>query len=206
MAITYEQLKNNLTKKKYNPKMKNFRNAGKNDAKVAIDLLDLAMDDIAFTLSGENDKEKSDAILESFFIRENNRLSYENIILCEIDGQVVGAICSYDGTKAKELDLAFISYAKTRGKSIQIDTECEKNELYIDSVAVDREFRRRGIASELIKKTFDKARNLGLPRVSLIVDINKPKTRQFYESLGFEFTNKMIVNSHEYDRLIKETK
>ena len=48
-------------------------NAQKDDAARCIELLNLAMEDIAFTLSGVSDPVKSDEILHKFFRSEVNR-------------------------------------------------------------------------------------------------------------------------------------
>jgi len=56
-----------------------IKNAQKQDAKICIKLLNLAMEDIAYKLSGYDDPAKSDEILEKFFKSETNRLSYKNV-------------------------------------------------------------------------------------------------------------------------------
>ena len=181
-----------------------IKNAQKQDAKICIKLLNLAMEDIAYKLSGYDDPAKSDEILEKFFQSETNRLSYKNVYVYKRDEQVIAAMCAYFGGDAWQLDSEISQHLKALGKDAQIEKECFDDEFYIDSIAVDEKFRRQGLAKELILHSFARAKELGHKKVSLIVDVNKPKVRKFYESLGFKFNTKKIINLHEYDHMIKE--
>jgi acetyltransferase, GNAT family len=181
-----------------------IKNAQKQDAKICIKLLNLAMEDIAYKLSGYDDPVKSDEILENFFKSETNRLSYKNVYVYKRDDVIIAAMCAYFGGDAWQLDREISQHLKALGKDAQIEKECFDDEFYIDSIAVDEKFRGQGFAKELILHSFAKAKELGYKKVSLIVDINKPKVRKFYESLGFKFNTKKIINLHEYDHMIKE--
>ena len=181
-----------------------IKNAQKQDAKICIKLLNLAMEDIAYKLSGYDDPAKSDEILEKFFKSETNRLSYKNVYVYKCDDVIIAAMCAYFGGDAWQLDSEISQHLKALGKDAQIEKECFDDEFYIDSIAVDEKFRGQGFAKELILHSFARAKELGHKKVSLIVDINKPKVRKFYESLGFKFNTKKIINLHEYDHMIKE--
>ena len=181
-----------------------IKNAQKQDAQICIKLLNLAMEDIAYKLSGYDDHVKSDEILEKFFVSETNRLSYKNVYVYKRDDVIIAAMCAYFGGDVAKLDREISQHLKALGKDAQIEKECFDDEFYIDSIAVDEKFRRQGLAKELILHSFAKAKELGHKKVSLIVDINKPKVRKFYESLGFKFNTKKIINLHEYDHMIKE--
>ena len=181
-----------------------IKNAQKQDAKICIKLLNLAMEDIAYKLSGYDDPIKSDEILEKFFKSETNRLSYKNVYVYKRDDVIIAAMCAYFGGDTAKLDREISQHLKALGKDAQIEKECFDDEFYIDSIAVDEKFRGQGLAKELILHSFAKAKELGHKKVSLIVDINKPKVRKFYESLGFKFNTKKIINLHEYDHMTKE--
>ena len=181
-----------------------IKNAQKQAAKICIKVLNLAMEDIAYKLSGYDDPLKSDEILEKFFKSETNRLSYKNVYVYKRDDVIIAAMCAYFGGDAWQLDREISQHLKALGKDAKIEKECFDDEFYIDSIAVDEKFRGQGLAKELILHSFAKAKELGHKKVSLIVDINKPKVRKFYESLGFKFNTKKIINLHEYDHMIKE--
>ena len=181
-----------------------IKNAQKQDAKICIKLLNLAMEDIAYKLSGYDDPLKSDEILEKFFKSETNRLSYKNVYVYKRDDVIIAAMCTYFGGDVAKLDSEISQHLKALGKDAKVEKECFDDEFYIDSIAVDEKFRGQGLATELIMHSFARAKELGHKKVSLIVDINKPKVRKFYESLGFKFNTKKIINLHEYDHMIKE--
>ena len=181
-----------------------IKSAQKQDAKICIKLLNLAMEDIAYKLSGYDDPVKSDEILEKFFVSEINRLSYKNVYVYRRDEQIIAAMCAYFGGDAWQFDREISQHLKALGKDAEVEKECFDDEFYIDSIAVDEKFRGQGLAKELILHSFAKAKELGHKKVSLIVDINKPKVRKFYESLGFKFNTKKIINLHEYDHMIKD--
>ena len=181
-----------------------IKSAQKQDAKICIKLLNLAMEDIAYKLSGYDDPVKSDEILEKFFESETNRLSYKNVYVYKRDDVIIAAMCAYFGGDAWQLDSEISQHLKALGKDAKVEKECFNDEFYIDSIAVDEKFRGQGLAKELILHSFARAKELGHKKVSLIVDVNKPKVRKFYESLGFKFNTKMIINLHEYDHMIKE--
>ena len=170
-----------------------IKNAQKQDAKSCIKLLNLAMEDIAYKLSGYDDPIKSDEILEIFFKSDTNRLSYKNVFVYKHNEEIIAAMCAYFGGDVEQLDREISQHLMALGKDTQVEKECFDDEFYIDSIAVDENFRGQGLAKEL-----------GHKKVSLIVDTNKPKVRKFYESLGFKFNVKKIVNLHEYDHMIKE--
>ena len=181
-------------------------NAQKDDAARCIELLNLAMEDIAFTLSGVRDPVKSDEILHKFFRSEINRLSYNNVFVCKFDGEIAGVICAYDGGEIDALDGPIRTHLRELGLNKFPQMECFADELYIDSLAVDERFRGRGIAKELIKFIFTLAPKRNIKKVALIVDEKKPKTMAFYERLGFKADCEMIINSHKYYHMIKEIK
>lgn len=176
----------------------------KQDAKRCIELLNLAMEDIAFALSGTRDRAKSDEILISFFTQDINRLSYNNVYVFKDEGEIKGVVCAYFGGDLDSLDAPIISHLRASGADGALDAECFSDEFYIDSIAVDERFRGQGIARGLIEFLFEIASQRNLKKIALIVDENKPKTREFYERLGFKFNAVKIVNSHTYHHMIKE--
>ena len=58
------------------------------------------------------------------------------------------------------------------------------------------EYRGKGIASQLIEATIDKARTLGLPAVGLLVDKGNPKAEKLYSRIGFVHVDDSAWGGH----------
>lgn len=177
-----------------------IRKADKKDAKEVIKLLNLAMGEIAYKLSGYKEPKNSE-ILEIFFTQKDNRLSYENVLVYEIDNKIVAAICFYKWHK--NIDLPFVNHLKSLNLPFLIEKECNENELYIDSIAVSKDYRGQKIATKLINKAYEIAKNKGL-NLSLVAKSDDEKVNIYYQKLGFKFTEIKILYGKKYNHLIKE--
>ena len=136
--------------------------------------------------------------------REDSQYSYRNTLVAMDENQVVGVSVSYDGGKLHQLRQAFIETAKEYvGKDHSgMDDETQAGELYLDSLAVLPEYRRRGIASRLIRATKERADRMGLPCVGLLVDKGNPSGEALYSSVGFQYANDNIWGGHSMKHLV----
>ena len=91
-----------------------IRQAIRRDAAEAVPLIWQAIGDVAFVLTGTPDVQETTSILSDFFQQEDNRLSYQNALVMEEEGQLVGLVLLYDGAKARELDLPLERAAAVR--------------------------------------------------------------------------------------------
>ncbi|WP_051651853.1 N-acetyltransferase [Prevotella sp. P6B1] len=135
---------------------------------------------------------------------EDSQYSYKNTLVA-MDGQlVVGVSVSYDGSRLHELRCAFIEAAKTYiGKDhTGMDDETQAGELYLDSLAVLPTYRRQGIAQRLLIATRERARQLHLPRVGLLVDKGNPDGEALYTKVGFVYLDDNLWGGHAMKHLI----
>lgn len=135
--------------------------------------------------------------------REDSQYSYRNTIVAMNSNSVVGIIVSYDGGMLHELRKAFIDEAK---KEFGIDysnteDETQKEELYIDSLAVSENYRNLGVATALIKEVIKKSNILGLKNTGLLVDIGNPKAEKLYTSIGFKYIDNKCWGGHNMKHL-----
>jgi hypothetical protein len=82
-----------------------IRQAIRRDSAEAVPLIWQAIGDLAFVLTGTSDVQETVSVLSDFFQQEDNRLSYQNALVMEEEGQLVGLVLLYDGAKARELDV-----------------------------------------------------------------------------------------------------
>ena len=135
--------------------------------------------------------------------REDSQYCYRNTLVALDGDRVVGISVSYDGGKLHLLRQAFIEAAKAYiGKDhTDMDDETQPGELYLDSLAVLPEYRRQGVARQLIEATKEKADSLGLPCVGLLVDKGNPLGEALYASLGFQYANDSMWGGHPMKHL-----
>jgi ribosomal protein S18 acetylase RimI-like enzyme len=62
------------------------------------------------------------------------------------------------------------------------------DELYIEAIAVFSEYRGQKIASALLKKAFEYAKQKGLPKVSLLAETPNEHAIMIYKKYGFKIT------------------
>lgn len=136
--------------------------------------------------------------------REDSQYSYRNALVAMDGDRVVGTSVSYDGGCLHELRRAFIEAAKEYlGKDHSgMDDETQAGELYLDSLAVLPEYRRRGIARQLLMATKQRANRLGLPCVGLLVDKDNPVGEALYASVGFHYVNDSQWGGHPMKHLV----
>lgn len=131
--------------------------------------------------------------------------SYLNTRIAEIDGNPVGALVAYDGAHyALMREKTFGLVQQTSGMDLSHNAmETGPGEFYLDSMAVLSDYRGMGIGKLLMRDRVDFAFNNGFQKVTLLVDKDKPRLQQYYESEGFAFSEEMLVFGSWYNKLVK---
>ena len=134
---------------------------------------------------------------------EQSQYSYTNTLVAVHNNDVVGICLSYDGKDLRFLRSKFIDIAKVRFNRdfADMNDETQEGELYVDSLAVKKSFRGRGIAQKLLKATIEKARNLHINHVGLLVDCNNPLAEKLYLKVGFQYVNDSSWGGHSMKHL-----
>lgn len=91
---------------------------------------------------------------------------------------------------------------KYLGFDFKMTRESNDDEVYIDSVAVNENFRGLGIAERLINRVYAEAKILGYPKVSLLVDQNDQKLQNYYKKLGFTEKGQLNVNYEIFFKMV----
>jgi hypothetical protein len=134
---------------------------------------------------------------------EQSQYSYTNTLVAVHNNDVVGICVSYDGKDLRFLRSKFIEMAKVRFNRdfADMNDETQEGELYVDSLAVKKSFREKGIAQKLLKATIEKARNLHINHVGLLVDCNNPLAEKLYSKVGFQYVNDSNWGGHSMKHL-----
>lgn len=136
--------------------------------------------------------------------QENSQYSYRNTLTAiNDDGKIMGICVSYDGGQLHTLRQAFVDAARNDfGRDFSnMDDETQAGELYLDSLAVASEFRKKGVATALLRATIEKAEKMGLPAAGLLVDKGNPNAEKLYTEIGFKYVNDATWGGHPMKHL-----
>ena len=133
---------------------------------------------------------------------EETIYSYENTIVAEVDGKVVGAMCAYDGADYQRLKQPIVDVLGADSGFAQLK-ETGAGEFYLDSVGVLPEYRGRGIASSLFEAQCERAASLGHKEAGLIVDVDKPQAEALYARLGFTYLDDKDFFGHTMKHMVR---
>ncbi|MBP7506626.1 MAG: GNAT family N-acetyltransferase [Prolixibacteraceae bacterium] len=188
------------------PENSRIRDAQPEDAELVSLLLVEAMGDLvpSFT-SGANSSDQV-ALFKRFFTKKNNQYSYENTVVYEDNGEILGSANGYKGDLLKSLRTDFIKYLKDKFGFVFPDNSDETGpgEFYIDCLCVFNEFRNQGIGSSLINAMIKRAKSLNIDKIGLLVDISNTNALKLYQNLGFEIVEKKFFINDFYYHMQKE--
>lgn len=190
------------------PKELKFRQASKKDANKVVELIHLAIGDIAEQLTGQKKVENIRRTLTNFFCEETNRVSYQNVLIADIFADIAGIIVTYSGADALQLDQPLLEHLRreTRNQNIFFDQEADVGDFYIDTLSVSPKFQGHGIGTELLRKAEELALQKGYDRISLNVAKDNPSAKKLYNRIGYQKDKEIQINGHTYDYMVKTLK
>ena len=124
--------------------------------------------------------------------RENTAFSYQNCLVAEHRGEVIGMMHAFviephDGSApAREVDPVLRPYAELE----------EPGSLYISSLAVVPRHRGQGLGRRFLAAARERARRLGCPSLSLICLDRNEGAKRLYEREGFTTIGRRDVVPH----------
>lgn len=183
-----------------------IRPAMPEDASLVVPLFIQAMDEIACTLAGSDQPHEVQTFMSTFFQLPDNRLSYQNTLVAEVDRQVVGAVILYHGGQAAILDQPIIARLRTlkNDPRITLDKEAEEDEWYIDTLSVSPLYGGRGIGTALLHAAEKRASSAGPTRIALLVDSDNQRAHRLYLHLNYQQDNVVYILHHPYLHMTKK--
>lgn len=135
---------------------------------------------------------------ERRYARENTNFSYQNCVVAERDGAVVGMMLSFEmhepPPEGREMELA-----SETDPVLAPYTELEDyGSLYVSALAVFSEHRGLGIGTRLLQEARRRARALGLDRLSLICFEKNLGAMRLYRRLGFTELERRPIVPHPF--------
>ncbi|WP_342508010.1 GNAT family N-acetyltransferase [Sporosarcina sp. FSL K6-2383] len=181
-----------------------IRQAQPTDAKNAAPLIIDAIGDIAKRMTGETEWNLVEQGLCELFKRNDNRHSYLYTYIAELNGTVAGIMVLYPGKDAPALDRNLSDWlAKKGATNTEVDAESLADELYIDTVCIDPEFRGKGIGSQLFTYAEEVAQQKDIKKLSLNVEVEKESAIRLYKRLGYEIVSPWTIVGEPFHHMVK---
>jgi ribosomal protein S18 acetylase RimI-like enzyme len=173
------------------------RKAGQDDREAVARLLFESAVDMYERFSGGS--ERALTTLEQAFDTPGNLASMEVAWVAEVNGRPAAAMSAFPVAEAAGRSRAYIDLT-LRGTPFwrwpgvmrlywvggRASPKPREHSLYVDALATDPTFRRRGAARALLDEAERQARELGLPAVSLDTTLTNEAARALYAQAGFD--------------------
>lgn len=141
--------------------------------------------------------------LATVFVEPGHDLSYERVLIVEVDGEIAGMASAYttneytrDATRLKAVvgraaGIRVLRMALVTGLSRRLFSFMdvhEEGDTYLQAIAVDRDRRGSGVGSLLLDAVVEHAVAAGSHRLALDVDVTNDGAIALYRRRGWEIT------------------
>jgi len=193
------------------------------DTTAAARLLADTMAGFGVAVLGAGDEQLELKALQRWYGEKDNRFSHQFSNIARLDGEVAGLLLCFPGRDVPGLTkgcvrsiLSIYRFGQLvkltwRGMVLGRAKEAENDEFLIAHLAVFESYRRKGIARAMLDNAVLRAREAGLSRVVLEVEIGNTAAIMLYEGYGFktQFTtdfgrHKHILNCPGYHKMLLE--
>lgn len=169
-----------------------FRRAGAADCRSLAQLFILSSDGLADYL-WRSERRRGESTAEACaraYADGSSGFSYRDCLVAEVQGRILAMAHSFvmqrgaDAEPAKDPVLRPYSELEDHGS------------FYLSSLAVAEGARGRGLGTRLMRMVEEEARDLGLPRVSLICFERNIRGMRFYQRLGYRERDRRAIVPH----------
>jgi ribosomal protein S18 acetylase RimI-like enzyme len=172
-----------------------FRPARKEDAREIAELFQISSEGVAdyvwTTLQDDYPGLSLIEIGDRRYRRENTDFSYQNCLMVEADGAVVGMMHSY--AMPDSVDPVPDDFDPVLRPMAELEIP---GSLYISGLALRPDFRNRGVGTRLLDRARQRARELGLGQISLLVfEANEGGVR-LYRRHGYREVGRRALVPH----------
>ena len=147
--------------------------------------------------------------LTAICAQSDTHYSYTNTLVALVDDEIAGIMIAVDGRNYRVQRDRMYPQLKALFDVVfgegwdDMEDEAQPGELYVDSLAVFPSHRHRGIATALLLHAKKRAKELGIPVVTLAVEpMNSAKT--LYQELGFRYDRPILIFNEEYQLLVTD--
>lgn len=135
-------------------------------------------------------------IIATAYTQTDHDLSYQNVIVAEHDGVIAGMASGYTAEKHRRYSDRPLKHAagKHALRMMIVSTLCspflrflehhDDGDFYLQSIAIDKAHRGKGVGSVLLNALEDRARTCGAGRLALDVSAKNEGARRLYGRRG----------------------
>lgn len=180
------------------------RAAQPTDATACVPIIIATIGSIAYTLSGSDNKQITLQVLTHFFEQTANRISYQNCLVIEVSGQIVGVLVAYHGSQTNTLDQPYIDHIlHTTKQQVAITKEAQDDEYYLDTIGILPNHRGKGYGTVLINAFEKQAAQLGYSKLALLVSKKNEGAYKLYKHLDYIADYDIAFSEYQFWHLVK---
>jgi ribosomal protein S18 acetylase RimI-like enzyme len=187
-----------ITKKEVIDKLR-LRAGRRNDCNVLADLINQSAQGAIDYLLSKREALKSPVEIMSEMLARELYYSYENAIVAEYQGQVIGAALNFpsDGLMINEQMKAYYSPQQLQYIRYFADNKID-NSWHLDALCVHADYRGLNVGQILLDAVKKDALDFGFTRVGVYVFGSNVRAIEFYKRNGFELLATIDTTGHEF--------
>ncbi|MGX7014798.1 GNAT family N-acetyltransferase [Vagococcus silagei] len=185
-----------------------IRAARPEDAVKAMELVMIVLKDMELEVFNKlTEAQLLKLLAEAFQDLPDYRYGFNNAIVKEINNDIAGVAFGYTDEMEKTIDTPYHQFLQQKDFSTEYhlfdELETYQDEWYLDTIVASPNFRRQGVATELLGALPLKAKERKRNVIGLNVDQINLSAQKVYLNNGFEKVGEMMIAGHKYDHLQK---
>ncbi len=181
-----------------------IRMAEKKDTKELCDLVWIVLKDMELPILNELPEKQLKEFIQEAMLDENYRYSYRRGIVCVRDNQIAGVSYGYKGELEPIIDKPLTDIMEKlnlENSRLFTDQETQPGEWYLDTLVTAPNFRRQGVAVELLTALPEWAKEQGETVIGLNCDKENGSAKQLYEKMGYQKVGERLLSGHRYNHM-----
>lgn len=164
------------------------------------------LSDMQLPILDEIDSETFKKIVIEAMHSPHYRYGYEHAYVNVRDGQIAGVLFGYPGQLEALIDGPLRAAMLNHGYSMEYsltEPETLPGQWYIDTLVTHPDYRRQGVALELMKYAEEVAQEAGFDSISLNCDMSNEAGYSLYFKSGYLTKTRIVLAGHVYWHMVK---
>lgn len=181
-----------------------IRMAEKEDTKILCDLIWIVLKDMELPVLNDVPEEQLKNLMQEAMLDENYRYSYSRGIVCIRDNEIAGVSYGYKGELESVIDQPLTGRMEKLNFENSIlftDKETQPGEWYLDTLVTAPNFRRQGVAAELLSALPEFVKDQAEAIIGLNCDEQNSSAKQLYEKMGYRKVGERVLSGHQYNHM-----